>query len=122
MPAINNVLRREPAPETMDRLVFDTRQTLANSFIKAALALPPSGGAVTLAVRLKFPFASAAILEMRVCPAPGVRRSATLSPRASFVKGEARARLGKIIDERILQGIEQQDQHHRRNIQPPHEG
>ena len=110
---MRTVLCRAPVPETIERLVFGRRHPFASSVIRATLALPLSGGAVMLALMTEFPFSSVATPKMRVYLAPGVRRSATLSPLGSFVKGEASVRLGKIIDERILQSPKQQDQYHR---------
>src|SRR5438876_575676 len=117
-PATRTVLFRLASPATIERSRRGNSQARASRRNSASLARPSRAGAVTVAFRVYSPAAEAARPISRSVLAPGDRRTATRRPSRIRVTGPS----GKVFEHQVAQEIQQQDQYHRRNVDPAEVG
>src|SRR5260370_25288185 len=91
-----------------------TFQALASNCNSASLARPASAGAVTVALSTCRPSAAAATATRRSLRARGDSRIATRRPSPATFKGPS----DKVLEHQIAQEPEQQNEDHRRNVDP----
>src|SRR5208282_3364483 len=113
-PATRTILLLLPAPAASEKSRRGRRHTWERSCNSASLARPSCAGAVTETLIARPPSAVAAIPRSPSDLARGDRRITTRTPSRVGVIGPS----SKIFEHQIAQEIQQQDQNHRRNVDP----
>jgi len=113
-PATCTVFLRLAAPATIEKSRRGSRQTFARSCSSASLARPSRAGAITAALTTRPPSAAGERPSRPSDRARGDRRIATRTPSRVGIIGPS----GKVFEHQIAQEIQQQNQNHRRNVDP----